>query len=71
MPRVHIGRRLKVLREQTGMTQMAFAEALGIHWRNVQDWESDRAAVDIYKAESLLKAAEKLARNSRSRGKKE
>jgi len=70
VPRVHIGKRLKVLREEAGMTQVAFAEALGIHWRNVQDWESDRAAVDTYKAESLFDAAEKLARNSRSRGKK-
>ena len=69
MPRVHIGERLKPLREKAGMTQMAFAEALGVHWRNVQDWESDRAAVDVYKAKSLLKAAEELAKNSQARGK--
>jgi len=62
VPRIYIGGRLRKLREQCGMTQTAFADALGVHWRNVQDWEKERTAVDIFKAEALLKAAERVAR---------
>jgi DNA-binding transcriptional regulator YiaG len=68
MSRVYIGEQLVELRSQAGLTQMALAEALGVHWRSIQDWETGRTAVDSYKAEALLKEAERLVRkNSRKK----
>jgi len=58
--RIHIGHRLKQMRKRAGLTQAGLAEVLGVHWRSVQDWESDRTAVDTFKAEAVLAAVAKL-----------
>ncbi len=71
MARVYIAERLKALRLKAGLSQQSFAAALGIHWRSVQDWEIGRTRVDSFKAEAVLKAAERLAaRHRKSKGKK-
>jgi len=67
MTRVHIGERLKALRGRAELSQKAFAGALGVHWRSVQDWEANRTAVDSYKAEALLKAAEAVVKKAKKR----
>jgi len=61
MVRVLIGKKLKKLRQKAGMTQRAFADTLGVHWRSVQDWEAERTEVDSFKAKALLEAASELA----------
>lgn len=68
MPREHIGKRFRKLREEAGLTQVEFADRLGVHWRNVQVWESDQVAVDVFKARALLDEARKIA--SQGKGKK-
>lgn len=61
MPREHIGERFRKLREEAGLTQVEFARRLGVHWRNVQVWEKDQVAVDVFKARALLDEARKIA----------
>ena len=64
---LHIGKKLKALRKNTGLSQQAFADELGVHRRSYQNWEIDKSAVDNYKAEGLLKAAGKIARKRRKK----
>jgi DNA-binding transcriptional regulator YiaG len=68
MPREHIGKRFRKLREEAGLTQVEFAHRLGVHWRNVQVWENDQVAVDVFKARALLDEARKIA--SQGKGEK-
>jgi DNA-binding transcriptional regulator YiaG len=68
MPRIHIGEQLKGLRSQAGLTQMGLAEALGVHWRSIQDWEAGRTAVDAFKAGSLLRETERIVRKNSRKG---
>lgn len=66
MALVHIGKKLKKLRERAGLPQRKFAVRLGISWRALQDYERGITAVDGYKAKALLDAARKLARKGKS-----
>jgi DNA-binding transcriptional regulator YiaG len=68
--RTYIGQRLRRMRKRAGLTQAGLAEALGVHWRSVQDWEADRTAVDSYKAEALLTAVAKMPRRAGGRTKR-
>lgn len=40
-----ISRRIAQARKQSGYSQHRFAEALGVHWRSVQNWERPDASV--------------------------
>ena len=40
---MHIGQRIKKLREALNLTQVAFAEKLGRSKRSIQEWESGRS----------------------------
>lgn len=40
--------RIKELREQTGLTQKAFSEHLGIPLRTIEDWEAGRRTPPDY-----------------------
>lgn len=67
MGRTYIGDELRQLREQSGLSQMKLADALGCHWRSIQDWESGRTAVDTFKAKAILAEVRKLAKKPRRR----
>ena len=40
-----ISRRIAQARKQAGFSQHRFADALGVHWRSVQNWERPDASV--------------------------
>lgn len=69
MRREYIGKKLRRLRKQAGLTQRELARRLGIHWRSVTDYERDVTAVDPYKATAILLIVEKLAAKNKGKGK--
>lgn len=50
-----LGKNIKNLRRASGMTQKAFAEAMGTTQQRVSEWERDKIEPSLYNVIKLLK----------------
>lgn len=62
-----IGEKLRKLRAKTGLSQQKLAVQLGVHWRSIQNWETDTHAVDAFKAQAILERVRAIADASKDR----
>jgi DNA-binding transcriptional regulator YiaG len=60
---------VRALRQRLGMTQPELAEAIGCHWKTVQNWELGRKTPHGLYRRALERLAEQAERQERRRAK--